>query len=295
MALGTNQQTITTGANFIPELWMNEVRAFLRASLVLANQCKLFPMEGRKGDILHVPDVTEFTTTAKAANTQVTLQAPTEGQFTLTIDQHRESSFLIEDMLAVQNSYDLRSAYTSNAGYAVSRNIDSALASLAANGAITGNSFTNRVNGADVAFTGGNPADITEAVIRNRNEGLDTANVPPERCLYIHPSQKNALLAISRFTEYNMVGPGSNPLRMGQFGTIFGIDVYVSTNVATTGSGSQCNMLFNRNAISLAVQNAPRVQAQYKLEYIGWLFVVDVIYGYAMFRTNHGASIITPP
>ena len=37
MALGTNQQTTTTAANFIPELWSDEVIAGYKANLVLGN------------------------------------------------------------------------------------------------------------------------------------------------------------------------------------------------------------------------------------------------------------------
>ena len=38
MALGTNQQTGTTAANFIPELWSDEVIAGYKKNLVLGNQ-----------------------------------------------------------------------------------------------------------------------------------------------------------------------------------------------------------------------------------------------------------------
>ena len=37
MALGTAQQTVTTAANFIPELWSDEVIAGYKKNLVLGN------------------------------------------------------------------------------------------------------------------------------------------------------------------------------------------------------------------------------------------------------------------
>ena len=302
MALGSNQQTITTGANFIPEVWVNEVRAFLRASLVLADHVKMIPFEGRKGDTLHIPDVSELVTSVKAANTQVTLQSPTEDVFNLSITHHRESSFLIEDLLAIQNSYDLRSEYTKSAGYAIAKQLDTALGSLHS-------SLTTRVNGANATYeavTAANAADITEAGLRGVIERLNTANVPDDGqwCLWIHPAQKNVLLAISRFTEYQMLGPGGMPIRTGQFGEIFGVPVYVSTQQSVTGSANpgvstgtgtaHANFLLHRDAIALAVQSSPRIQAQYKLEYLGWLFVVDVVYGYGIFRQSSINGIYTP-
>lgn len=292
MPLGTNDMTITTGANFIPEIWMDEVREFLRANLVLANNIKLFPFEGKKGDTLHVPDVSELTTTAKAANTQVTLQSPTETEFQLAINRHRESSFLIEDLLAIQAAYDLRSEYTKSAGYAVAREIDSTLATVIY-------SLGNRIIGSTgAAFTTGagtnNAAALAEAGIRTGIQTLDDANISQEgRCLLVRPVDKNSLLGISRFTEYQMIGPGGMPIRTGQFGEIFGVDVYVSTQPAATGT-AHGNLLFQRDALALALQHSPRVQAQYKLEYLSWLFVVDVVYGYGIFRNNGAVGIYTP-
>ena len=296
MALGSNQQTITTGANFIPEVWINEVRAYLEANLVLAARMKNFQFEGKKGDILHVPDVTVFTTTAKSANTQVTLQSPTEDQFTLTINRHRESSFLVEDMLAIQNAYDLRQHYTKNSGYAIAREIDTTLGTLYFS--VLNTDGVGIINGNGVTWSSGAVSvgsDLTEAGLRFAIERLDTANVPDDgnRCLWIHPAQKNALLAIARFTEYQMLGPGGMPIRTGQFGEIFGVPVYISTqtSLSVTAHG---NMLFHKDFGALAIQSAPRVQADYILEYLGWLFVVDVVYGYNVFRANHGVTFMTP-
>lgn len=288
MALGSSQQTITTGANFIPEIWMDEVRAYLRANLVLADKVKMIMFEGQKGDTLHIPDVSELTTSAKAANTQVSLQANTESVFDLSINQHRESSFLIEDMLSVQSQYNLRSEYTRAAGYAVSKRLDADLAGLVG-------SLTQKFKGSDgtTAWTGTQAGDLTEAAIRQAIELLDAANVPQEdRFLFIPPAQKNVLLGISRFTEYQMVGPGGMPIRTGQFGEIFGVPVYVSTQAISTSTAHGC-ILGQRNAFAMAVQNSPRVQSAYILEYLGWLTVVDVIYGYKVYRDNHAVGLFT--
>jgi len=288
MALGSNQVTITTGDVFIPEIWMSEVRAFLRANLVLADKIKMISFEGQPGDTLHIPDITEFTTAAKTANTQVTLQAPTETKFDLSINKHRESSFLIEDLIGVQSSYDLRSEYTKSAGYAMAKRLDADIAQSVG-------SLTYQYKGSDgtTTWTGTQAGDLTEAAIRQAIEYLDTANVPQEdRFLYIHPAQKNVLLGISRFTEYQMIGMGGMPLRTGQFGEIFGVPVYVSTQPLSTGTAHGC-MLAHKNAFAMAIQHSPRVQAQYKLEYLGNLFVVDAIYGYSVYRANHGVALYT--
>jgi hypothetical protein len=55
MALGTNHQTTTTGAVFIPELWSNEVIASYKKNLVLANLVTRMSHVGKKGDSIHIP------------------------------------------------------------------------------------------------------------------------------------------------------------------------------------------------------------------------------------------------
>lgn len=288
MGLGSSQMTVTTGDNFIPEIWVNEVRAFLRANLVLADKIKMISFEGQKGDTLHIPDISAMTTYAKAANTQVTLQATTESKFDLSINKHRETSFLIEDILAVQSAYDLRSQYTGAAGYAVSERLDADLGGLVGQ-------LTYQYKGSDgtTTWTGTQAGDLTEAAIRQAVEILDTAKIPQnDRFLFIHPAQKNVLLGISRFTEYQTMGPGGMPIRTGQFGEIFGVPVYVSTQTVATSTAHGC-ILAHREAFAMAIQHSPRVQTQYKQEYLGWLTTVDVIYGYAVFRANAGVGLYT--
>ena len=296
--LGSNQQTITTGANFIPEVWMDEVRAYLAASLVLASKVKMFMFQGRKGDILHVPDVSELTVNTKSANTEVTLNGPTEDQFTLTIDQHKECSFLIEDMLAVQAAYDLRSEYTRSAGYAIAKKIDSDLWSLQSglnNRSVSGSNGLWTTAKTAVGGAGNQVLHLNETAIRKSIETLDSADVPDDgnRFMCIHPKEKNALLAISRFTEYQMLGPGGMPIRTGQFGEIFGLPVYVTT-AAKRVDTALTTLIMHRDAFALALQQSPRVQANYIPQHLGWLFTTDVIYGFAEFRDNHAVALFTP-
>ncbi len=49
MALGTNNTTTTTAANFIPELWSDEVVADFKKALVLANLVTNFNHTGKRG------------------------------------------------------------------------------------------------------------------------------------------------------------------------------------------------------------------------------------------------------
>lgn len=300
MALGTNHQTTTTAANFIPEIWMDEIRAFLKSKLVLGNFVKKFNFIGKYGDTIHIPDLSELVANDKAASTQVTLQSPTETEFSMTISKHKDTSFVIEDVAKVQSKYDLRREYTMSAGYAIAKVQDTDLFAL-------GSGLSNAVIGSDGSTAwdptangnAGNGTDLTDAGIRNAIELLDVEDVDGgDRGLFIHPSQKNVMLAISRFTEQAFYGSGSS-ISSGEFGEIYGVKVYVTTQVPQVAATDTTtlyrrNILMHKNAFVLAQQIAPRVQSDYILEYLGNLVVVDALYDVAMFRDNHGVAIYTP-
>ena len=295
--------TTTTSAVFIPEIWINEIRAFMEKKLVAAKLIKRVNFVGRKGDTLHIPDVSELTTYDKTASNDVTFQAPSEGEFTMSINKHKECSFKLEDIVAVQSAYDLRSAYTQGQGYALAKRIDTDVLSLATSLSRrrVGHATTDLAVWDPTASSNtGNGLDVDEAAVLGMIELLDVNDVPDEdRAFIFHPSQKRVLLGISRFTEYQMVGPGGMPIRSGMFGEVYGIPVYITTNVpvitATDGTTSYHeNVLIHRDAWILATQREPRMEAQRMARSIAWEVVMDSIYGVAEFRDLFGVSLITP-
>lgn len=295
--MATGNITVTTAAVFIPEIWMPEVRAFLKSKLVAANLVKKFNFVGKAGDTLHVPDISELSAVDKVASTDLTFEVFTESEFTMAINKHKAARFLIEDIVATQSAYDLRVEYTRSAGYALAKKIDSDLLAL-----YTGLSQKYIGSTALTAWsssTTGNGTDLTEAGIRQAIEYLDAADVPSEdRYLVIPPSQKNVLLGIARFTELQTYGD-AGPIHTGEFGEIFGVKVYVTTQApslfaddATTAY--KVSLLFQRDAFALAMQKDVRVQAQYAVEKLGWKVVCDTIYGVSEFRDNHAVALYSP-
>lgn len=296
--MATGNITKTTADKFIPEYWSPEIRAYLKAKLVLANLVKMVSFVGKKGDKLHIPDVTEMTASAKAASTDVTFKTFTENEFTMDIDKHEESSFRLEDIVEVQSAYNLRSEYTMGAGYALAKDIDSLLHSVA--------SVSKNIGGDGVtAWSGsangnaGNGTDITDDGFRRAIETLDTLDVPgDDRSLVIHPSQKNVLLGIDRFTEYQFLGDGS-AIRTGAFGELYGVKVYVSTQCPQlladdASTAYRENFFLQKNAVILAMQRDVRTQAAYNIRALAWEVVVDVIFGIKLFRSNHCMKLVTP-
>lgn len=182
---------------------------------------------------------------------------------------------------------DLLSEYTSKAGFAIAEAIDTNLLGL----------YTGSTN-TDVGTYG---SDITDAVILAAAEALDLANAPIDnRAFVIYPTQKTALLRIDKFVKADSMGEYQDPtiVRKGppsrfMWGDIYGIPVYYTRQVTSTaGTPTQYhNIMFHKEAFALALQQSPRTQSAYILEYLGNLVVVDVIYGYATLRSTFSIEV----
>jgi N4-gp56 family major capsid protein len=306
-AIGTNHQTVTTGANFIPEIWSDETIAAYKSNLVVANLVTRLNHKGKKGDTIHIPTPTRGSATAKAANTAVKIQGDTHGTTNLSIDKHYEYSVLIEDITEVQALSSLRKFYTDDAGYALAKQVDTDILNLTEGlqGGTVGGSAAAAwekayIGSGTTNYTGNssNAADITDAGIRAMLLKLDDADVPMDnRSLVIPPICANDLLGINRFTEQQFIGSG-DAIKTGKIGQIYGVDVYISSNCPTTTTATtatdRVGVLMHKDALALAEQVGVRSQTQYKQEWLGDLFTSDTIYGVGEMRNNAGLAFVVP-
>lgn len=297
--------TNSTAATFIPEIWSDEVRAQYEKSLVLANLVKKMGMTGKKGDTINIPAPVRGTATAKASGTAVSIQSDTEGNVPVLIDKHFEYSRLIEDITEVQALTSLRQFYTSDAGYALARQVDSDLHALGkevgneASSYVNDNSYyidastgltayaTDQVTASDV---------FTDAGFRALIQKMDDADVPfDNRCFVIPPSLRNAIMGIERYVSSDFVS--GQPVQNGKIGNLYGIDVFVSTNCATSeaaGDNSansndlKAALLLHKDTFVLAEQMGVRSQTQYKQEFLANLYTADQLYGVKTLRPESG-------
>lgn len=260
--------TTTTTANFIPEIWSDEVIATYKSNLVVANLVKGLNHNGKKGDTIHLPNPARNSASAKVANTDVTAITDTAGDISVVIDNHYEYSMYIEDIAELQALNSMRKFYTDDAGYALAKQVDTDL--------IT----DMRTNGT------GDIASITnwDTSILQGIETLNDNDVPMnDRSLIVSPSAYTALLSTDRFTEQQFIGDG-NAIKTGKVGQIYGVDVYVSSNVGT--GNDEKGILFQKDAIVLATQQDVRTQTQYKQEKLADLFTADCVYGTKVVRAS---------
>ena len=291
MALGTNHVTNTTAATFIPELWSDEIVAAYKNSLVMANVVNKMPMKGKKGDTIHIPKPTRGEASAKAASTQVTLQAATESEVIVTIDKHYEYSRLIEDITEVQAQASLRKFYTDDAGYALAKQVDT---DLFAEAQASFDLYEVDGSGNLAAYTANGVANaFTDGALRDGIQLLDDGDVPMDsRVLVVPPSAVNTIRGIDRYMSSDFGGAG---VIKGQIGTLYGIPVVVSTNCPVLESGvNKLGVLMHKDAIVFAEQVGVRSQTQYKQEYLSTLFTSDTLYGVETIRAENGIGIVLP-
>ena len=296
--MATGNITVTTAANFIPEIWSKDAKIATESNLVMAKLVnRQFESEMEMGDTLHIPDISNLSATAKAASTDVVFETITEGKTDVLIDKHYYAAFKLEDIVKVQSNQDLQARYTGKVGYALAKRIDTDLLGLYSG-------LSQTVGSAGVA--------ITDANLLTAIQYLDDADAPAgERFLVVKPAQMKALLGIDKFVRADAVGylAGMSPIVTGHlqnggfdptqvkgyFGQIYGISVYISTNVATTGSSpvSTYNLLFHKDAFVLVMQQDIRFQADYNIRSLANEVVSDTIYGVAEFRDTFAVKVLT--
>lgn len=295
----------TSSAVFIPEIWSDEVVAAYEKNLVLANLVKKMSMQGKKGDTIHIPKPSRGSANAKAENTAVTIQNPSNTEVQVVINKHFEYSTLIEDITEVQALASLRQFTTSDAGYALAKQVDDDLFGLGksfgdgdGSGWATSATFYNDASTGTTAYAVDTvaAADVfTDAFFRDMVQKLDDADTPMDgRFLAIPPALRNAIMGIDRYVSSDFVdGRGVNN---GKIGNLYGIDIYVTSNcplieaAADNAAGGDVRgaILGHKDTMVMAEQQGIRSQAQYKQEFLGTLYTADRLYGTQVLRPETG-------
>ena len=270
-SLPTGTFTAADLAVMTPEIWSEKMNDFMRSKLV-ANSffTDLSADVAGGGDVINIPSLTEMTANAKANATAVTLNSPTETEVNLTVDQHYEVSFVIEDIqkAQVKRSYNLQERYATNAAYTVAKKLEVALITLFSGFASTvGDSLTNA-----------NDSNIRACIAY-----LDGNDIPQEdRAWFFDPTVFwTDIMGIDRFTLVNE--SGNKAVLNGAIGVLYGIPVHLTSNIPTI-EGSKYNALAQKDAIvfataSLGAGSGIRLQNDYLQTYLGTLVTADILYG----------------
>lgn len=271
-------RSIAQTSQYIQEKWTRDIQQpfdkVLQAADLVQDRSGLVS-DG--GDIVNIPFTAGVNARAKAASTAITYDSPEGAPVTLNIDKHYYVGVLIEDIVKVQSSYDLKTAFQERMAEALARQIDTDLMGL--------------YTGAGTSVAGG--AAVDDADMLAVNTAFDTNNVPMTgRRGMVGANTKADLLGINKYNAYDQVGDrglvakgnivggtGENLL-----GTVYGIDIYYSGNVQTSTTGR--NLFFHKKAINLAKQQAPKFVMEYSVDQLGWKTALHTIYGVGIERAS---------
>ncbi len=279
--------------------------AAYKKNVVLAALVQKINVKGKRGDSVTLPKPSRGSATAKSTNTVVTTISASGGASVfINLTAHYEYSRLIEDIAEVQALASMRRFYTDDAGYALSVKKDSVIydAARTLNGGDGNSTWTGAVIAGDgtTAFVdasgNANSTAITDAGIRRVIQVLDDNDIPMnDRFLVVPPVGRRIMMGLSRFTEQAFVGDGKT-IRNGKLGDVYGVSVHVTSNCPspTSATTAKVGLLAHKSALILVDILGPRVQTQYKQEYLATLLTADTIFGVTEAYDKGGVAMVMP-
>lgn len=251
---GTRRPSDALTGEFVAEYWSAKVVEAVKSNLVIANLVDTkYQPDLVKGDTLHIP-VTSTLTAADvsiAADWGATDLANMNTSFSdtaleLFIDTWKEVPCQIDDMSARQAIFDPESRMAERAGYTMAKAIDTYIGDLWKGTGLT--AYSGDVDGQTFSD------DIMIALM----ETLDEADVPRDkRSLIIDPSTIADIYKIDKFVHASYVNKG--PIATGNIGQIYGVPVYVTTNLPDHTTGHY-GVLMHRDAIAFVMQSKPTIE-----------------------------------
>lgn len=299
MAVTTDPFAAADLSPVIPEIWPAMVLEELFAKAVAANFfTDLSEYMRDQGDIANVPDVFTNTFTKQTQATQgaeVTTAGPAQQAIQLAINTHDYVAFIIGDKDAKQllRSFNFNKVYTKKSAGVLRTALEDALFGL------WSGLSTNVIGDTATVLS---DSEIRQGIYSLENENFDTLD--GDSAFFFHPYTFYVQLgAVAKYYDQSQRGPGSangfsasgylggnGNYQTGMRGVLYGIPTFVSSRVVS-GLQTYRNLLAHRSAFGFATQyqQSPmaqtmeetrvRAQTSYELRNLGWLTVVDMIYG----------------
>lgn len=287
-------------ANAIPTIVAANALGYLKANIVLAGiVARDWDQEvAQYGEAVKIPFTGALSVNDKAEDTVVTLQAPTLTAVTVTLNKHKEVSFIIEDIGRILSRPDLLGQYVTDAMGVMVEQIETDIAAL----------YSGLSQTID-ATTG-----LFEDDFREAQRLANSAKVPTVgRWAVLHEDAYKEAQAIEKFINRDYQGDaGMAAIKQGFLGQFAGWNAVMSQKIAV--AGGQCKNLFiHKNALVLATRPLPpaptelgvlqrimaedgiglRVTMSYNPDHLGYQVTIDTLYGVAELRDNHGIVVST--
>lgn len=248
------------------------------------------------GQTVKIPFTGSLSVNDKSANTVVTLQTPADTSISVTLNKHKEVSFLIEDIARFLARPDYLNAYIADGLAVLAEQIDGDIASL----------YSGLSQTIDAS------AGLSEANFRNARRLLNAAKAPmSQRYAVLGEDAEYEMLGIERAVNRDYAETLGQAAASSFVGRFMGFEVFMDQKIAV--STTVKNLFIHRNAFVLVTRPlaaAPdgmgvvqkimdedgigvRVTLSYSPNHLGVQVTIDVLYGVAELRDSHGVVVST--
>ncbi len=280
----TRQPTDALSGELVPQQWSSKVMDFLRTSLVSENVVTTeYAPYLTKGDYLYIPVMAELTGAAVdvsadgvMTNMKTTL---TDSNTYIQIDVWWEIPVSVDDSVARQTQVPgLLEKAVQSAAYGWKKKLDGDTCAL----------FSSLTS----TWAGSDGQTFTDDRLIEIMEGLDEANVSPDRSMVTDPSCIADMRKIDKFMTFDY---STNPLRVaGYRGRIdqYDLPVFVTNNLTQATTGNYAAIL-NKEAIGLIVQSPMDVERWREGRRHSYLVNTSGFYGVDVISSARGAYFYT--
>ena len=260
--------TSTTAAEFINEVWSNELNKAIEFDMVIFNMFTDWTKRATDkggGQIFHLPARHNLTANTKTASNDATPEAITETEQTFTPSTHQIVAQEIEDFAQVMSMYDIRSEYTSAASYALARARDVAAAAL------LDDNTTNTVGTLTAELTDDNFISMWTTLRNN------AAKAPYKGV--VSPAAWGGLLKIEKFTQQLYNGDtGGKAVHEAQIGKVYQATFYVSQLTVGTSPNSSGHCWAGDHFFKI-IKKQPKQDSWFSPLAKAWIVATDHIFG----------------
>lgn len=249
------------------------------------------------GQAVAIPFTGGLVANDKAANTVVTRQTPNDTKVTVTLNKHKEVTFLIEDIARALARPDYLNAYMMDGMAVLGEAVETDIAALYSG-------FSQTIDAT---------AGLGEDDFREARRQLNAAKAPlAQRYAVLHEDAEFELLGIEKATNRDYAESLGRTAAESFTGRFMGFDIFMSQKVAVASTQAK-NLFFQRNALVLvtrplaAVGNGMgvvqrsmsedgmglRVTMGYDKDHLGVQVTIDCLYGVAELRDSHGVVVST--
>ncbi len=251
----------TADAAFIPVIISNEALGAFGGYMNMAKTVSLNWdwTTATQGATLQIPKRGALVANSKASNASVVVQNPTATTIPVTLNQHWESTFGIDNVTAVLENQNTLVGYGQDAAIALANEVEEYLAAQYAGLSATPITFN---------ATSATTIDASMQAIRtffslNKVPKLEQRNV------YVSPDMYQNLLTVPQYVQAQNIGlmtrPTEVPIIKGSVLPIYGLTVWESQFVTTTTVTGSPNtntdhaIAYTENAFVLASRPLPKV------------------------------------